>query len=89
MARSNKIVIPEARASLNQMKYEIAQEFGLMPAEAAPGSADTEFAGELGAISGAPKVPQWSSMTTRQTGSIGGEMTRRLVQQAEQLGFQL
>lgn len=89
MARSNKLVVPEARGSLNQMKYEIAQEFGLMPAEAATGAADTEFAGELGAMPSAPKVPQWSTMSTRQTGSIGGEITRRLVQKAEESGFTL
>ena len=52
MARRNKLVVPGAKESLDQMKYEIAQEFGV----------------ELGA-----------DTTARANGSVGGEMTKRLV----------
>ncbi len=87
MARSNKLVVPQCRESLNQMKYEIAQEFGLMPAAQSTTGEDTEFAGELGATSasanGGGHSLNWSAVSTRQAGSVGGEMTRRLVQQAE------
>lgn len=53
---SNKLVVQGASQALNQMKYEIAQEFGV----------------QLG--------PDASS---RSNGSVGGEMTKRLVRQAQ------
>ena len=52
----NKLVVPGAEQALDQMKYEIAQEFGV----------------QLG--------PEASS---RANGSVGGEITKRLVQMAE------
>ena len=53
---SNQLVVPGATA-IDQMKYEIAQEFGV----------------QLGADS-----------TARANGSVGGEITKRLVAMAEQ-----
>ncbi|KOS24883.1 spore protein [Bacillus anthracis] len=64
MARStNQLVVPGAEQALDQMKYEIAQEFGV----------------QLGA-----------DTTARANGSVGGEITKRLVAMAEQQlgGFQ-
>ena len=52
----NKLTVPGAEQALDQMKYEIAQEFGV----------------QLG--------PEASS---RANGSVGGEITKRLVQMAE------
>ncbi|MBD8027121.1 small, acid-soluble spore protein, alpha/beta type [Ureibacillus sp. 179-F W5.1 NHS] len=52
----NKLAVPGAEQALDQMKYEIAQEFGV----------------QLG--------PEASS---RANGSVGGEITKRLVQMAE------
>jgi len=54
---SNQIVVPGAEQALEQMKTEIASEFGV----------------QLGADS-----------TSRSNGSVGGEITKRLVQMAEQ-----
>ncbi|QHS22452.1 alpha/beta-type small acid-soluble spore protein [Virgibacillus sp. MSP4-1] len=54
---SNQLVVPGAENALNQMKTEIAQEFGV----------------QLGADS-----------TSRSNGSVGGEITKRLVTQAQQ-----
>lgn len=54
---SNQLNVPGAQQALDQMKYEIAQEFGV----------------QLG--------PDASS---RANGSVGGEITKRLVQMAEQ-----
>ncbi|GAE24540.1 small acid-soluble spore protein 1 [Halalkalibacter wakoensis JCM 9140] len=54
---SNKLLVPGVEQALDQMKYEIAQEFGV----------------KLG-----------SDETSRSNGSVGGEITKRLVQQAEQ-----
>ncbi len=89
MARSNRVVVPASKEILNQMKYEIAGELGLYSAPA-PGAGDTEFAGELGQAgnSSQPTV-HWSSLATRQAGSVGGEITKRLVAKAEQSLFGL
>lgn len=57
MTNTNKLAVPGAQAALDQMKYEIAQEFGV----------------QLGADS-----------TARANGSVGGEITKRLVAMAEQ-----
>jgi hypothetical protein len=53
----NKLAVPGAKQALDQMKYEIAQEFGV----------------SLGA-----------DATSRANGSVGGEITKRLVQMAQQ-----
>ncbi|MDF0726320.1 alpha/beta-type small acid-soluble spore protein [Cytobacillus sp. S13-E01] len=55
MAR-NKLLVPGAGNALDQMKQEIAGEFGV----------------QLGA-----------DTTARANGSVGGEMTKRLIQMAE------
>lgn len=54
---SNQLVVPGAQQAIDQMKYEIAQEFGV----------------QLGPDS-----------TSRMNGSVGGEITKRLVQMAQQ-----
>ncbi|KMM37379.1 alpha/beta-type small acid-soluble spore protein [Guptibacillus hwajinpoensis] len=54
---SNNLVVPGVQQALDQMKYEIASEFGVT----------------LGPDS-----------TSRSNGSVGGEITKRLVQQSEQ-----
>ena len=53
---SNKLRVPGAQQALDQMKYEIAQEFGV----------------QLGA-----------EASSRANGSVGGEITKRLVKMAE------
>ncbi|MHA7964819.1 spore protein [Paenibacillus oryzae] len=59
---SNQLVVPQATAALDQLKYEVAQELGI-------------------AI---PQDGYYGNFTTRDAGSIGGFITRRLVQIAEQ-----
>ncbi|KAB2331002.1 alpha/beta-type small acid-soluble spore protein [Bacillus mesophilum] len=54
---SNNLLVPGVSQALDQMKYEIATEFGV----------------SLGA-----------ETTARANGSVGGEITKRLVQMAEQ-----
>ncbi|MCM3791252.1 alpha/beta-type small acid-soluble spore protein [Domibacillus indicus] len=60
---NNQLVAPGAQQAIDQMKYEIASEFGV----------------QLGA-----------DVTSRANGSVGGEITKRLVRMAEQQlnGFQ-
>ena len=59
---SNSLVVPQASAALDQMKFEIAQELGIQ----------------------IPQDGYYGHMTTRDTGTIGGYITRRLVQMAEE-----
>ncbi|MEB1807812.1 MAG: alpha/beta-type small acid-soluble spore protein [Bacillaceae bacterium] len=54
---SNQLLVPGVQQALDQMKYEIASEFGV----------------QLG-----------PDATSRANGSVGGEITKRLVQMAEQ-----
>ncbi|MED1203185.1 alpha/beta-type small acid-soluble spore protein [Heyndrickxia acidicola] len=54
---NNELLVYGAQQALDQMKYEIAQEFGV----------------SLGA-----------DTTARANGSVGGEITKRLVSMAEQ-----
>ena len=54
---SNNLLVPGVEEALNQMKYEIASEFGV----------------NLGA-----------ETTSRANGSVGGEITKRLVSMAQQ-----
>ncbi|ALC86798.1 MULTISPECIES: alpha/beta-type small acid-soluble spore protein [Bacillaceae] len=65
MANSNRnqLLVPGVEQALNQMKYEIAQEFGV------------QLGGEA---------------SSRANGSVGGEITKRLVAQAQSQmsGFQ-
>ncbi|MBE5107422.1 alpha/beta-type small acid-soluble spore protein [Bacillus thuringiensis] len=53
----NELLVQGAENAIDQMKYEIAQEFGV----------------QLGA-----------DTTSRSNGSVGGEITKRLVAMAEQ-----
>jgi len=88
MARNNRKIVPESREMLKQMQYEIASEFGLYGAGYG-GGADTEFASELGTTGGysSSRTPYLGQLTSRENGSVGGEITKRLVKQAEQSLF--
>jgi len=54
---SNNLLVPGVQEALDQMKYEIAQEFGV------------NLGGET---------------TSRANGSVGGEITKRLVRTAQE-----
>ncbi|WP_416827719.1 small, acid-soluble spore protein, alpha/beta type [Ectobacillus polymachus] len=55
MANTNNLVVPGSEPALDQMKYEIASEFG---------------------------VTLGPDATSRANGSVGGEITKRLVSMA-------
>ncbi|WP_043921431.1 alpha/beta-type small acid-soluble spore protein [Paenibacillus polymyxa] len=85
-SRGQRRLIPESRARLDDLKYEIAAEFGLpvynpQYAHIHP-NADSEFAAELGEFTRSQNVA-WRDLTSRQNGSVGGEITKRLIQSAE------
>lgn len=77
-------VVPASRQMLNELKYEIAAEFGYPVVGVNAGGMDTEFASELGTQQGSQggSIP-WGQLTSRENGSIGGEITKRLVSNAE------
>lgn len=84
MARNNSKLIPESRQVINQWKYEIAAEFGLpVGYGASSGAADTEFGDELGSVSNRQHLGGWGHLTSRENGSVGGEITKRLVAHAQ------
>ena len=56
MTSRNKLDVPQARQAIDQMKYEIAQEFG---------------------------VQLEAGTSARANGSVGGEITKRLVTMAQ------
>lgn len=91
MAKSNKLV-PECKQALNQLKYEIAAELGLPVGyhSVTSSSVNSEFAGELGSISQyQTKEDYWGNLSSRDTGAVGGTITKRLIQKAEETLFKL
>lgn len=76
-------VVPECKAALNAMKYEIAAELGVV--NSTNSDYNSEFADELGGASPNTGSVNWSTMSTRNVGYIGGSITKRLIQQAEQV----
>ncbi|MGG1552439.1 small, acid-soluble spore protein, alpha/beta type [Paenibacillus ferrarius] len=89
MARNSKVV-PESKKALDMLKYEIAAELGLPVGKQMSLNADTEFATELGAIpSSSVKEDYWGHISSRDTGAVGGRITARLIQRAEETLFSL
>ncbi|WP_438435071.1 small, acid-soluble spore protein, alpha/beta type [Gorillibacterium sp. sgz500922] len=91
MARSNQKVVPASKQALDAMKYEIAAELGLPVGQGyMNGAADTEFAGELGSSgTSGMKKDYWGHLASRDNGAVGGHITKRLIEQAEQELFKL
>jgi hypothetical protein len=89
MARSK--VVPESKKALDILKYEIAAELGLpVGKQASLHDANTEFASELGAMpSSSVKEDYWGHITSRDAGAVGGRITQRLIQRAEETLFSL
>ncbi len=84
-------LVPGCHAAIDQWKYEIAEELGLPVGKRLSAShSDVEFATELGAIPAASmREDYWGHISARDAGAVGGAITRRLVQQAEQASFSL
>ncbi len=60
MSRNRRTLVPEAKSSLDNMKYEIANELGV--------NLKKGYNGDL---------------TSKQNGSVGGEMVKRMINQAK------
>ncbi|WP_080832549.1 alpha/beta-type small acid-soluble spore protein [Cohnella massiliensis] len=83
--RRNRKLVPECGAALDQMKYEVASELGV-PFGQNAGGLDAEFAGELGSVQAGfgGGSSYLGHLTAREAGSVGGEITKRLVRRAQQ-----
>ncbi|RUS42620.1 alpha/beta-type small acid-soluble spore protein [Cohnella sp. AR92] len=85
MASRNKKLVPECASALNQLKYEVASELGVPFGQSGFGGQDTEFAGELGSFSPSGSGSSYlGNLTAREAGAVGGGITKKLVQQAQQ-----
>lgn len=62
MASNNQLVVPQAKAALQSMKMEAAQNLGVQ----------------------IPSDGYYGNVTSRDAGSLGGYITKKLVQIAEQ-----
>ncbi|HZG57507.1 alpha/beta-type small acid-soluble spore protein [Paenibacillus sp.] len=87
-------IVPESHKALDAMKYEIAAELGLpVGPNRRAGAFDAEFAGELGDTASAGvyngKEDYWGYIASRDTGAVGGHMTRQLIRKAQQDLFDL
>lgn len=83
----NRKLVPESYKGLEALKYEIASELGVNFGQygGIAGAGDTEFAGELGAFSAGGGGAQYlGNLTSREAGAVGGGVTKRLIQQAQQ-----
>ncbi|MBW5448495.1 small, acid-soluble spore protein, alpha/beta type [Cohnella sp. CFH 77786] len=79
----NRKLVPECDKAIQQWKYELAGELGI--AGFSSSGFESEMAGELGSIGGASTGSEyWGNITAREAGTIGGNITKRLVQLAEQ-----
>ena len=58
--KGSRVSVPEAKAALNNMKYEIANELGV--------NLKQGYNGDL---------------TSRQAGSVGGQMVKKMIEQYE------
>lgn len=89
--RSSRLLVPQCSNMIDQWKYEFAAEMGLSTGHygsASIADADAEFAAELGTINGqntTGKKQYWGELSSRDTGAIGGKITARLIQNAEQI----
>ncbi|WP_019424697.1 alpha/beta-type small acid-soluble spore protein [Paenibacillus sp. OSY-SE] len=84
---SKKTLVPASKDALYSLKYEIAAELGLPVAQHGVHiGMNTEFAGELGSmpVQQTTNNDDWGHLTSRDAGSVGGEITKRLVMQALQ-----
>lgn len=78
---SRRKLVPESHAALDRMKYEIAAALELpivFPLE----DMSAEFSNELGAGYPTSREGYWGNVSSRDTGAVGGAITRKLIQQA-------
>ncbi len=81
----NRKLVPECDPAIQQMKFEIGTELGIPIGGSQTAGFDAEMAGELGSVGNSFGGQNYLGfITARDAGRIGGNITKRLVQQAEQ-----
>jgi hypothetical protein len=93
MARGrNAKVVPESKNALDLLKYEIAAELGLPVGKSSTNAlnVNAEFATELGTIPASSfNQDYWGHIASRDNGTVGGTITQRLIQRAEETLFSI
>ena len=91
MAKNKQVVVPQSKQVLDQWKYEIAAELGLPVGQGyKSGFSDTEFSTELGGSSSSGhNKDYWGYFASRDNGAVGGQITKRLIEKAEETLFSL
>ena len=83
MSNKRKKLVPQCGKALEAMKYEFAAEIGLIGGQNHDFS--SEFSDEFGGHTQSKGYNiDWGNVTSRHNGYIGGHITQRLVQQAQQ-----
>ena len=86
-ALADEIIVADSGSTDGSL--EIAAELGI-PVGNPAANANVEFAGELGSIPvSSGREEYWGHIASRDAGAVGGQITRRLVQQAEELMYGL
>ena len=92
MVKGRRTLVPECKSVLDTLKYEIAAELGLpvgknLSAQVEP---NAEFALEVGSIAADSIRPDyWGHISSRDAGVVGGTITKRLIQRAQEQLFTL
>lgn len=85
MARNNKILVPEARAGLNQLKAKVMESKGYTVNEQKPEDVKYEVANELGIpLSKGYNGKLTSEQAGKIGGPIGGNMVKEMVRMAQE-----
>lgn len=82
MAKNNKILVPEAREALDQLKIDVMKKQGYQVDETASANVKFEIAEELGI----PLSDGYNGkLTAEQVGQIGGPIGRNMVKEMVRL----
>ena len=85
MARSNKILVPEAREGLNQLKAKVMNAQGYAVNTTQPDDVKYEIAQELGiSFTNGYNGKLTSEQAGKNGGPIGGHMVKELVKMAQE-----
>ncbi len=83
VANRRQILVPDSRQALEELKVEIASQLGIYSPSSLTTTLDTEFASEWDSSS-ASKAFDWGQVSSRDAGSVGGHMTARFIEVAQQ-----
>ena len=85
MAKNNKILVPEARNGLDQLKIKVMESSGYAVDQSNPGDVKFEVANELGIpLNQVDNGDLTSGEAGKIGGPIGGNMVKEMIKMAQQ-----